>query len=580
MTQETPARGRFSLGLAVWFAPCALLALSLLSTAHFPPWVSWHAEVPAFAAVLLAAWIALGRALKSRAPAAVDFPVAAAPFLVFLALVAIQRATGLIHYDGDVWLVLFYTSLCVSCLALGAAATGVHAPNGLRDLAWWCRLLAWFILATCVLSVVIAVAQVFDLFEGSAWIVRMAQQRRPGANLAQSNQLATLLVMGAASVIYLWDRLGRVLRAALMLAMCAGVAITESRGGGLALVALFGWWILGRKSLPHPASPWQVGAFAFAFVAMYIAWPHVLDATQTVGYKVVPRELQEGDRFEVWRQLVEAARLHPWVGWGFHRGVAAHNAVLSGLTGSTVSEPYSYSHNLLLDLVIWFGAPTAVLLSAAAALYLWVRIRRAATAPAWYGLAFAMPMLLHSMVEFPFAYAYFLAPVMFLLGATEASTGGRRLLRVPTKVAVVPLVLVTCAMAWSVLEYTEAEEDFRVARFESMRIGSTPADYSTPTLSMFDQLQLVIDDARITPTRNMSARDMHVVQEAALYYPWLATQSRYALALALNGDPLAAARQMNVVRAMWGDKVYAEMKGKIAELAATKYPELQQLRLP
>ncbi|WP_413857737.1 Wzy polymerase domain-containing protein [Candidatus Aalborgicola defluviihabitans] len=41
----------------------------------------------------------------------------------------------------------------------------------------------------------------------------------------------------------------------------------------------------------------------------------------------------------------------------------------------------------------------------------------------WYCLAVVVPVAVHSMVEFPFAYAYFLVPVMFALGALDGHLG-------------------------------------------------------------------------------------------------------------------------------------------------------------
>jgi hypothetical protein len=72
---------------------------------------------------------------------------------------------------------------------------------------------------------------------------------------------------------------------------------------------------------------------------------------------------------------------------------------------------------------------------------------------------------------------------------------------------------------------------------------------------------------------------MEVAKRAALYYPWTATQSRYVMVLALNGNPEEAARQLQVIRRLWGEKQYQAMKEHIAD-KATQYPQLRRLRLP
>ena len=192
----------------------------------------------------------------------------------------------------------------------------------------------------------------------------------------------------------------------------------------------------------------------------------------------------------------------------------------------------------------------------------------------------ALPLAVHSMLEYPFAYAYFLAPVMFALGAVEASLGVKPLLRMGIKPVAGLLLVTTAVLAWSVVEYLEIEEDFRVARFEALRVGSPPPGHQRPKVILYTQLGVLLDDARITPTPNMSPEAMQVVKNAALHYPGSATQSRYAVVLALNGNPVEAARQIQVMRRLWGEKLYEGVKKQINELAASKYPELHQLSLP
>jgi len=184
------------------------------------------------------------------------------------------------------------------------------------------------------------------------------------------------------------------------------------------------------------------------------------------------------------------------------------------------------------------------------------------------------------MLEYPFAYAYFLAPVMFALGEVEAALAVKPLLRMGIKPVATLLLVATAVLAWSVVEYLEIEEDFRVARFEALRIGSPPPGHQRPNVILYTQLGVLLDDARITPTPNMSPAAMQLVKNAALHYPWSATQYRYAVALALNGNPVEAARQIQVMRRFWGEKLYEGVKTQINELAANKYPQLRQLNLP
>lgn len=577
-TVKTPLKGRFSLGQAVAAGVAVLTVLSWLNTEHFLPWVSWHSEVLIFFAMLVLAWSAVAQKLRAAVPPTIALPFASLPFIGLALIGAVQWATGMLTFEGDVWVLWFYMMLCIICLALGhATASPLAQPCKGMDVSCSFIMLAWALLLGALASTVIAFAQVFSLCEHSGWIVRMPELRRPGGNLAQPNHLATLQVMGAACVVFLRRNLGLLASGLILLLLCAGIAATESRTGALSFLGLLCWWLLKRHKLGQSAPAWMGVAGGAGFAGMFLAWPYFLNSMDLLDYEAGSRIAQGSRRLDVWVQLFHAVAMRPWTGWGIRQVTAAHNAVVDQYVQS---EPYAYSHNLVLDLLIWVGVPLALLFMGMVAIYFWRRARATEQLLPWYGLAVTLPLVIHSMFEYPFAYAYFLAPVMFLLGAVEASAGTKPLIRVGVKTAVVVLTVTTMAMSWSVVEYLRIEEDFRVARFESLRIGTTPLEHQAPKVILFDQLGVLLDNARIVPKPNMSPEDMLVVKNAALHYPWSATQYRYAVALALNGNPVEATRQFQVMHRMWDHKVYRDVKQKVDALSATEYPELRRLSMP
>jgi hypothetical protein len=303
----------------------------------------------------------------------------------------------------------------------------------------------------------------------------------------------------------------------------------------------------------------------------------LLNALHLLDHHAEDRVLEGSLRFQIWPQLLDALSSRPWTGWGVQQVAAALSAVADRYP---ISEPYTYSHNLWLDLALWVGLPFAVVLAVATAVWIWRRISALDKLLPWYGLGIGAPLAVHSMLEYPHAYAYFLAPVMFMMGAVEASTGGRPFAQISIKSATVALFLATAALSWSVVEYLAIEEDFRIARFQALRVGSPPPEHQRARIILFDQLGGALNAARITPTPNMSHESVRILQKAALHDPWTASQYRYAVALALNGNPAEAVRQFQVVRSMRGQKVYEGIKNEFSELAAAKYPQLRDLNLP
>ena len=400
-----------------------LLVLSWLTTEHFLPWVSWHAEALTFFAVLLVAWtatVAYWRAVPSHR---VPVPLIVLPFGLFALVALAQLVTGVMTFGGDTVVVCFYAGLSVACLVLGfncdagpdAGAAG--APAGRWSAVDW---LALAFVAGTIASVVVAFAQVFDLWEYSARIVRMPDLRRPGGNLAQPNQLATLLVMGIASAAYLHlsGRFAALAAAAICLVLGAALAATESRSGLLGLIALLLWWQFKRPAIAATRSPWLAPVAAVIFLVMFVGWPYLLDSMQLLEGRPESRLTQGDLRLSVWTQLLGAVWQRPWSGWGILEVAKAHNSVAHA---HAVNNPFSYSHNLVIDWAVWMGLPIALALTSATAVWLWRRLRAVNRLVPWYCMAVVAPLATHSMLELPYAYAYFLAPALFLLGVLEAS---------------------------------------------------------------------------------------------------------------------------------------------------------------
>lgn len=579
-TWKAPREGRFSLAGPLSGAAAVLLVLSWMTTEHFPPWVSWHSEVAAFAAVFLLAWTAIAVDVRRRTSRSIQIPLLVAPFALISAVAMVQALTGVMTFWGDAIVVGFYMAMAITCVVLGYNSASWRAGSDIPNATQW-RPPAWLALAFVIgslASVVVAFAQLFELWEYSAWIVRMPDLRRPGGNLGQPNQLATLLVMGVASLAYLHvaGKVSGRLSALILVVLCAGLAVTESRTGALELMALLLWWQLKRRAIARHVSPWLAPVVALGYVALFAMWPHLLNVLQLTNAEAANRFTQGDVRVAVWSQLLEAVWQRPVWGWGILEVAEAHNAVADAYL---VSNPFSYSHNVLIDWAVWMGLPIALLLAGTAGLWLWRRARATTDLLAWYCLAVAVPLITHSMLEFPFAYAYFLAPVLYLMGVLEAALGVRSRLRLGIGTAGVALLLLSTALVWSVVEYLAIEEDFRIVRFEQLHIGKTPEGQRRPDVFLLTQLGALLAGSRIELKPDMPPEQLEQLKKLALRFPWIATQYRYAVALAMNGNQQEAVRQLQVIRRQQDEKLYAKIKHELGALAG-RYPELRTLKLP
>lgn len=532
-----------------------LLCFAFLVPEHFPPWLSWLNEVLVFIAALLLSWRLL---LKGwlQPSATLHFPRLALVPITLALLAVMQWLGGILPYGGEVFVIFCYALLCSMCLTVGFAQGGAAtAADGKAVTTPLADLLAWALLVAAMVSAFILLAQNFMLDGPSvSWLTYSANAnyKRPGGHLFQANHAATLQVLGMVSALFLQarGRLSNFTTAALLLLFAIGMATTQSRTSVLSLGALVLWWSW-KQAFIAPRTPRWVGVASGALIAaIFMAWRSLFNSvmgadTALPGLKSL--------RFETWPQLAHAAWSKPWLGWGINQTASAHNAVAGGYPPT--GEAYAYSHNLILDMALWVGLPLTALLLLLTGVWVWRRARATRDSLPWYGLALALPVAVHSMLEYPFAYAYFLMPVMLGLGLAEGALGGRSL-RLHTKAAAAILFVSTALLAWSVVEYLRAEEDYRVVRFETLRVGQTPVTYDPPKMLLLTQVGAMLKAFRLEAKPNMSAGDLTLLRTVSAQNTTPAINSRYALALALNGQRAEAQRQLAAMRAQYGEQDY------------------------
>ena len=568
--------------LCLYLVSASLLLLSLLLPLHVPPWVSWHNELAAAGALLLPCTIALFFLRSGARVRKVLLPIPAMPAVLLASIALLQVCSGTIAYWGSFWTIAFYCTIGMIAASVGYAAITAEAQKSReRHEEYYSTSVALTVLAGVFLSggivqVFLVLSQTLGLWENSDWIARTVYQTRGSGNLAQPNHAALLFVMSAASALYLQrgDRIGVGLTVALLIFICAGLSITESRSGLFAFSGLMAWWAYAHaRPLGLLLSISMMSAAILTLTILYIAWPTAISMFWIVD-KANDINLTTSGRIEMWRQLFQAALQHPWLGWGVMQVAQAQNTVAHRYEAVMAT---TFSHNLLMDISLWAGIPVASATLLAMCTWSVRRFSIVQSQHDWYCMSLILAMAIQSFTEFPYAYAYFLFPLFFALGALDASLGLVRGFVIDYRWGIVIFLATLAGWVWASMEYIEVEEDFRVARFEALRIGKVPAAYEQPQIILLTQLEALLTGTRIRPAPGMSHQDIQLLKRVAMLYPWAPTKFRYLAALALNGQLDEARRQLTIVRIMHGEAAYTAVEQRLVEMSED-YPVLKELR--
>ena len=346
---------------------------------HYPPWVTAHSELLS-ALALGALWLGALRAGKRRG---IALPASALFLLAMAAVPLLQTVVGPIFFFGDGWIAALY--LAATALAVVAAAHAARPASTALAAGG-----AWTLLTAALLSCAIAWVQRFDLDAGP-FVLHIAPVKlgqAPFANLAQPNQLASLLALGFAGLWFLFEQ-GRIARrwaVALALLLCVSLAMTQSRTPVLMFaVAALALWLAQRRWTVRTHA-WVVAALAGGWALAFVAWPHVIEAIHLAPGASVANRMQAGPRTVIWSQLWDAVWLQPWTGFGWNQVSVAQVAVAAD---HPLSEYVEHSHNLLLDLLLWNGVPLGLLIIVVSGLWLWRRVREVRDPQGLFGLLVA-----------------------------------------------------------------------------------------------------------------------------------------------------------------------------------------------
>jgi O-antigen ligase len=518
----------------------SLVALAWLPANHYYPWASAWQEG------LALLFLSAGLALWSRGS---RLPVAWAAFVALaLVSVAAQLLFAQISFGGDAWIVALY--LIGFALALMAGDGLVVAEQGTQD-SRRLELLCLALLLAALVSAGIGFAQWAGVQRLGIFGADLKPGARPFANFGQPNHwcTASLIGLGSAWVLFEARRLGGLtfglVAAVLLLAMVASGSRTAWLQLGFGLLLLL---FLRRQAHLRLSLGAAVAALAAAAMA-WVLWPLLNTSADPGTTRSVVEQAQAGVRLPLWQALLGAIAERPWAGYGWNQMVLAQQAV--ALDAPPLHRHFEHAHNLLLDLLIWAGVPVGLTLAGLAA---WALLRTLAGTrdPRAAGLLLAAGgVLAHSMVEFPVEYAYFLLPMGLMLGAAHRlSSTPQPSLAVPALGMRAAGVAMLVALAFTGLDYLEAEQNHRMLRLESARIGTTRVESPPPQLRVLTQLEAFLTFARQQPKAGASAEEMQAVHRVAARFAYPPMQYRLAQWQALNGDASGAERTLQLLCAM------------------------------
>lgn len=526
-----------------------LCALPFLQPYHLNPLTSFHSEWLAGVLGIGAMVVLLGR----RAWTDAEVPwIALLPFALAV-LLLVHGVLGWSPYFGQALSGALYL---VWAGGLIIAARALVRECG-RDAVF--AAIAVGLAAGALLNALAGIIQHFNWTTPlNAYISRPTSSAVFG-NLAQPNHYASQLALGLFSLAYLLR--GRrwiwLIAAALPLLFALGLSGSRSVWLYLGFVfALAGWW---KLAAPQDRAGrllfFSSGAFIFICWAMQVLVNAGLfrpanRVTVTAVERLFSGEASVSDRFSLWQAAWTTFLDYPLTGSGWGTFAARYFDFMSLRANAGPIDMFQNAHNILLHFLAETGLVGALI--PVLPLLFWLRQLAHGTGDAgrWWLSAMAAVLALHSLLEYPLWYAYFLGVAALLLGIAPTPAFRPQLARVGRPLALAALVMAAFNLASLWQDYRELEQVFRVSPqgtgktdlAETMvRLHRNPV--LTAHIELVSALPLAVDEADLQQRIFLIDRVLRFAPMPSLVY-------RQVLLLALAGrEPEAQALLLRARRA-------------------------------
>lgn len=393
-----------------WFSltlVALMCVLPFLVPHHRNPLTTFYGEWMAAALGLMASTLLLRR--SSWQP--FHFPVVALVPIGLMVVLGVQVAAGLAVYWQQHFLVGLYLFWAALIVVLGAE---LRREFGLEKIV---PVLAWAVLAGGLLSALIVALQITG--KNLIPYIVPAKAAGYGANLMQINHLANYLGLALASLLYLVSTSRIKVGWAMLLAVALlfPLALTGQRMGWIYVVMLsVGGWLAGRQS---GRWSWRILLLIPAFMVLQYVIPlfAISGAPAMPTQKVVAGIQGSSIRWELIQEAWHIFLNNPLIGAGF-RSFGWQDFLIAETYAGHVGW-YHHAHNLLLNSMAEMGLAGALVLLVGFVFWLkktWVI--KLSTERLWVYAILAV-LGVHSLLEYPLWYAYFLGIFALSLGLLE-----------------------------------------------------------------------------------------------------------------------------------------------------------------
>lgn len=265
------------------------------------------------------------------------------------------------------------------------------------------------IIVASVISTFILIFQLFGLVDDNPFLniwMLPGSGVRLSANLAQPNNLATLLLMGLSGVYFLFFERRYIVNTSVFFAVATllvfSIYLTGSRTSYLVLVIMGMYFYFFWKKIIYAFFP---VILLFLLKEIYPFWAQY----SGLSFQDVAEKGLNSGRYLIWKMALDVIMDSPWFGHGVGNIIPSFMRVVPKHLEYGEATVLSSAHNFFLDIAIEFGIPISLLFFGCA-VFVFYKSLHIKTKKGFFCIFLLIPLSVHSFLEYPLNYSFFLLP--------------------------------------------------------------------------------------------------------------------------------------------------------------------------
>jgi hypothetical protein len=381
--------------------------------------------------------------------------------------------------------------------------------------------------------------------------------------------MATFLMMSLLACLYLYEKKNLQTKwlVACGLLILMGVALSQSRTSWVACLCIL-VYLAYQKYRGFIWLKWYwIISWLSLFVGLIVVAPilsqllaQVTDAHIVQSRDVVQRATGDMSRLAIWQQMLHAIADRPWFGYGWNQTSVAYTLVSDHFQGPVWIRS---AHNFILDFILWNGLIIGLPFLAYFGYWGYQLNKQVNSVESVIGILMVGAVLIHSMLEFPQYYAYFLLPVGFIIGLVQSQQADTKILTLSPNYMRVAYGLFFLLLILIVRDYAVMVPKLN----QTLRYEKTPEKITNQDqVYLLEEFNRRIDWIRMNPYSKVSAQQLEEIREMVLNYPTTYDLYKYAKILAFNGYEQEAKHQLWLLKKLRKvDLDYASLAQPVAK---------------